>query len=115
MNFGEQIADISTFGTMFRILDTVIQCLLLKFYSPRKPSVGASSSGSAISAFTPQTIVVSPSRTSADPSAVVMDPILHFRYQRLVSRTRTLPGLAYVDIEVPERIGFACIGPYTFC
>ena len=41
---------------------------------PRKPSFGLSSSGSAISALTPHTTVVDPSLTSAEPSAVDMDP-----------------------------------------
>ena len=55
MNFGEHIAGRSILGT-------------------RKPSPGRSSSGSAISAFIPHTIVVSPNLTRADPSAVVIDP-----------------------------------------
>lgn len=41
---------------------------------PRKPSLGLSSSGSAISAFTPHTTVVEPNLTSADPSAVDIEP-----------------------------------------
>ena len=42
--------------------------------APRKPSLGLSSSGSAISAFTPHTTVVDPSLTSAEPSAVDIEP-----------------------------------------
>lgn len=43
---------------------------------PKKPSPSRSSSGSEISALTPQTIVVFPIRTSADPFAVEMEPKL---------------------------------------
>ena len=42
---------------------------------PRNPSSGASKSGSAISALTPHTTVVSPKRTSDEPSAVDIEPI----------------------------------------
>ena len=41
---------------------------------PRNPSSGASKSGSAISALTPHTTVVSPKRTSDEPSAVDIEP-----------------------------------------
>ena len=41
---------------------------------PRNPSSGASKSGSAISAFTPHATVVSPNRTSDEPSAVDIEP-----------------------------------------
>jgi hypothetical protein len=40
----------------------------------RKPWFGSSKLGSAISALTPQTIVVSPSLTREDPSAVEIEP-----------------------------------------
>ena len=41
---------------------------------PKYPSPGASKSGSAISALTPHTTVVSPKRTSEEPSAVDIEP-----------------------------------------
>lgn len=41
---------------------------------PRNPSSGASKSGSAISALTPHTTVVSPKRTRDEPSAVDIEP-----------------------------------------
>jgi len=40
------------------------------------PSLGLAESGSAISAFIPQTIVVSPILINADPSAVDTEPII---------------------------------------
>ena len=43
---------------------------------PKNPSPSRSSSGSEISALTPQTIVVFPIRTSADPLAVEIEPNL---------------------------------------
>lgn len=43
---------------------------------PIIPSVGLAESGSVISALIPQTIVVSPILTSADPSAVDIEPEL---------------------------------------
>ena len=43
-------------------------------YEPTKPSFGAEPVGSAISALTPHTIVVSPIRTNAEPSAVAIEP-----------------------------------------
>ena len=43
---------------------------------PMKPSLGLDISGSATSAFIPQTIVVSPILTSAEPSAVLIEPVL---------------------------------------
>jgi hypothetical protein len=48
--------------------------LILMDTIPRNPSSGASKSGSAISALTPQTTVVSPKRTRDDPSAVDIEP-----------------------------------------
>jgi hypothetical protein len=42
---------------------------------PKKPELGVSASGSAISPLTPQSTAVSPILTSAEPSAVVTDPI----------------------------------------
>ena len=41
---------------------------------PKNPSSGAFRSGSAISALTPHTTVVSPKRTSEEPSAVDTEP-----------------------------------------
>jgi len=41
---------------------------------PKNPSSGFSKSSSAISAFTPQTIVVPPILTRAEPSAVPIEP-----------------------------------------
>ena len=41
---------------------------------PKNPSSGAFRSGSAISALTPHTTVVSPKRTSEEPSAVDIEP-----------------------------------------
>ena len=41
---------------------------------PRNPEFGVSRSGSAISALTPHTIVVSPRRTKDEPSAVEIEP-----------------------------------------
>src|ERR1700733_15372575 len=65
LNFGEHIAGRSRFGTAhMRNWSTLKIGSLIVL--PRKPSPGRSSSGSAISAFTPQTIVVSPKRMSAD-------------------------------------------------
>lgn len=52
----------------------MFMCLTLMSTIPRNPSSGASKSGSAISALTPHTIVVSPKRTSDEPSAVDIEP-----------------------------------------
>jgi hypothetical protein len=74
LNFGEQIAGRSIFGTMHEQIGEYLVVVYLHCRLPRNPSPGRSNSGSAISAFTPQTMVVSPRRTSADPSAVDIDP-----------------------------------------
>ncbi len=71
MNFGEQMAEISTLGTVEL---AQISVDFRYAHVPTKPRVGASSSGSATSALTPHTIVVSPNLTSAEPSAVLIEP-----------------------------------------
>lgn len=73
LNLGEHIAGRSRFGTRREGQHGVLLNLLAEDI-PRNPSVSRSSSGSAISAFTPHTTVVSPKRTSAEPSAVDIDP-----------------------------------------
>ena len=62
---------------------------ILNEYIPKKPSPSRSSSGSEISALTPQTIVVFPIRTSADPLAVEIEPnLLIHRKKKNIIRTR---------------------------
>lgn len=51
------------------------------------PQLGLSNSGSAISALTPQTIVVLPNLTRADPSAVDIDPKHHLRISESICET----------------------------
>ena len=79
----------SRFGTFFFFHKAVIKSITItnggvkKLKIPKKPSPSRSSSGSEISALTPQTTVVFPIRTSEDPSAVEMEPnlLIHRRRQ----------------------------------
>ena len=77
LNFGEHIAGRSTFGTgggFSASAESSTHSSLRIVYSPRNPSSPLSSSGSASSALTPQTTVVFPILTSAEPSAVDIEP-----------------------------------------
>ena len=74
LNFEEQIAGKSIFGTVnFSSANVHARYLVLRD-APRKPCSGVSRSGSAISALTPHMIVVSPRRTKEEPFAVDIDP-----------------------------------------
>lgn len=75
LNFGEHIAGRSMLGTIqspteIRQDSQSTSCKDI----PMNPRSGVFSSGSAISALMPHTMVVLPIRTSAEPSAVDMDP-----------------------------------------
>lgn len=72
LNLGEQSAGRSMLGTKSGQRDRPDHGL--HPISLMMPSVGLAESGSAISALIPQTIVVSPILTSADPSAVDIEP-----------------------------------------
>lgn len=85
LNLGEHIAGRSRLGTGGFRMSTFHLTFPLGHckgkYAPKKPSFSLSSSGSAISAFTPHTTVVAPMRTSAEPSAVEMEPTLSHTFQ----------------------------------
>ena len=70
---GEHIAGRSRFGTV-NDYKVAINRHLSRYAVPMNPLSGESNSGSAISALTPQTTVVLPRRTKAEPSAVDIDP-----------------------------------------
>ena len=80
MNFGEHSAGRSIFGTTRPCQHNVhhighdLDSLRERQNALMIPSVGLAESGSVISAFIPQTIVVSPILTNAEPSAVDIDP-----------------------------------------
>lgn len=69
------------------------------------PSVGLAESGSAISALIPQTIVVSPILTSADPSAVDIDPMKDRSaiYTGIYTRAGQA-RLTNVDADIPPAV-----------
>jgi hypothetical protein len=78
LNFGEHMAGRSMLGTIFFFFNEgkINRMREGMELLPKKPSPSRSSSGSEISALTPQTTVVFPIRTSADPFAVEIEPNL---------------------------------------
>jgi hypothetical protein len=108
LNLGEQMAEISTLGTAEPVQTPVD---FRDAYIPTKPRVGASSSGSATSALTPHTIVVSPNLTSAEPSAVLIEP------GTLSQDTGRYVGFVNTSgyLERPEFCNASAIWTNTFC
>lgn len=77
LNFDEHIGGRSTLGTRSRPASISVCAISVDDQvAPRKPVRGLDKSGSAISARMPQSTVVSPSLTRADPSADEMEPTL---------------------------------------
>ena len=114
LNFGEHMAGRSRFGTV-RWGERWVQKFeqVRNIDVPKKPSSGRSSSGSAISAFTPHTTVVDPSLTSADPSAVDIEPwtrrkvrsiLRHIFASTFVRRVAHSPTMTEMSLHSPKSL-----------
>ena len=107
LNLGEQIAGRSRFGTGVEPGVNIYHAHIETADTPKNPSCGRSRSGSAISTFTPHTTVVFPRRTSAEPSAVEIEPE---RARSAICAIESECAPTYIHRDVPPLWRSASVG-----